>query len=452
LLGASALISTAALAACGAVPAVPAAEAPKAAEKPAAAAPAAPAKAAEQKVIRMDETFVQTDGRYQPYINTLKAAEKALGIKIDVVPGEYAKIWEKRKAAHAAGQADVDISINQVNWVGFGGVNGIFIDHTPLFQRDKIPLDRYYNADILAWSWQKKLFAIPMQSGGEVVLFNKQYFSEAGLQFPGKQWTYDDLLTMAQKLHKPSDKRWALQVGQNNLFYMGGTFMLNFGGSIMDAKDEKALYGEDPNSLRGAQFNVDLHLKHKFTPPSQVVQELLAGRSGIGILELGHIAMEFNGIFRYNASKKHMEANLDIAPAPKGVRQTSTLVGNAYSIMALSKAQETAWEFLKWLHSDKGVDESEYFGYIAWPPVIKHAAHPKWAKLFEGTQVTQVVDAWAKEGRPFPRVLEFDEAFPASNEPWQKALRGEITVAEGLRESAAKLNEIISRRPKEWRE
>lgn len=406
----------------------------------------------EEKIMRIDETFVPSDGRYEAFRNTLKTAEEVLGIKTVVVPGEYGTIWERRQTNHAAGQADVDLSINQINWYGYGGLNGIFPDHIPFFQRDKLPLEDYFNADLRSWTWQNKLYAVPMQSGGEVVLFNKEYFDEAGLNYPGGDWTYDDLLAMAERLHKPDDGRWAMQVGQNSLWYMGGTFLLNFGGSIMDETDNKALYGEDPNSLRGAQFNVDLHIKHQYTPSSEDIEKITAGSAGIGILESGALALEFNGMFRYNAAKTHLEERLDIAMPPKGIEQTATLVGNGYSLMTLSPDQETAWSFLKYIHSDEGAVESDYFGYIAWPPIIRHGLFPKWAARYEGTQVEQVVNGWAAGGRPFPRVLEFSEAFGPSNEPWYQALKGEITVAEGLRQSADILNEIISRRPEEYRE
>lgn len=449
LAGAGGLGGVVFLAACGAVPVADTGEMaddkepePEAKEET----------AMEEKIMRIDETFVESDGRYQAFRNTLKQAEEALGIKTEIVPGPYGEIWTKRQTNHAAGQADVDLSINQINWYGYGGLNGIFPDHIPFFQRDKIPLEDYFSADLRSWTWQNKLYAVPMQSGGECVLFNKEYFDEAGLNYPGGDWTYDDLLSMAERLHKPDDGRYGVQVGQNNLWYMGGTFMLNFGGSIMNENDTKALYGEDPLSARGGQYNVDLHLVHNYTPSSEDIQKVTAGRSGIGILEVGALAMEFNGMFRYNAAKKHLEDRLDIAMPPTGERQTATLVGNGYSLMTLSPNQETAWSFLKYIHSDEGAEESDYFGFIAWPPIIRHGLFPKWAERYEGTQVEQVVAGWAAGGRPFPRVLEFSEAYGPSNEPWYAAIRGEITVPEALRTSADILNEIIDRRPQEYRE
>ena len=449
LAGAGGLGGAVFLAACGAVPVADGGETaaddapePEAKEQP----------EPEVKLMRIDETFVESDGRYQAFHNTLEQAEEALGITTEIVPGSYGTIWERRQTNHAAGMADVDLSINQINWYGYGGLRGIFPDHIPFFQRDKIPLEDYFQADLRSWTWQNKLYAVPMQSGGECVLFNREHFDDAGLNYPGGDWTYDDLLHMGERLDKPDDDgRWAMEVGQNSLWYMGGTFLLNFGGSIMNENDTKALYGEDPLSLRGAQFNVDLHLVHQYTPDREKRSELVKS-AGIGILEQGRISLEFNGMFRYNAIKPHLEDALDIAMPPRDQNQTATLVGNGYSLMTLSPNQETAWSFLKYIHSDEGAEETDYFGFIAWPPIIRHGLFPKWAARYEGTQVEQVVNGWAAGGRPFPRVLEFSEAFGPSNEPWYQALRGEITVPEGLRQSADILNEVLDRRPEEYRE
>ena len=245
-IGAGGMASVLALAACGAMPAAttaPAAEEEtetKAEEK---------TEMMETPVINIDEYFTETDGRHAPYLNTLKQAEEALNVEFNVIPGEYSGIWDRRKTAFAAGEADVDISMNQVNWVFFGGFNGMFIDHIPLMQRDQVDITRYYPADIKAWSWAGKLYAIPTQSGGELVLFNKQYFDEAGLNYPGGDWTYDDMIDMCQKVHKPDDNRWAVRIGQNSLFYMASTFI---GRTQLQRKAEVLLGGRAGSIQSGA--------------------------------------------------------------------------------------------------------------------------------------------------------------------------------------------------------
>ena len=129
LAGAGGLGGAVFLAACGAVPVADTGEMaaddapePEAKEQP----------EPEVKLMRIDETFVESDGRYEAFRNTLAQAEEALGITTEIVPGEYSTIWERRQTNHAAGQADVDLSINQINWYGYGGLRGIFPGPHPL--------------------------------------------------------------------------------------------------------------------------------------------------------------------------------------------------------------------------------------------------------------------------------------------------------------------------------
>ena len=127
-IGAGGMASVLALAACGAMPAATTAPAEEKAEEPKAkeAMPEAVI-----PVINIDEYFTESDGRHAPYLATLDLAEEELNVEFNVIPGEYSGIWDRRKTAFAAGTADVDISMNQVNWVFFGGFNGMFVDqHT----------------------------------------------------------------------------------------------------------------------------------------------------------------------------------------------------------------------------------------------------------------------------------------------------------------------------------
>ena len=96
-------------------------------------------------------------------------------------------------------------------------------------------------------------------------------------------------------------------------------------------------------------------------------------------------AMENNGIYRHNGIRPHLGEALDFLPPPKGLDQRVTVLGNAYSIMSLSEAKDTAWDFLMWFHSDESMLETPHFGSIAWPPVIEYATHPKWLEPFKGT-------------------------------------------------------------------
>jgi ABC-type glycerol-3-phosphate transport system substrate-binding protein len=413
LLGAGAAAGGAALlAACGTAattgaPQEDMAEAPaKEAEAP---------KMEEKPVLKISNYHAEEDPRWKALSSTFATGEESLGITIEATPDRTfdGGVFAKRNTEFAAGEAGVDITYNQVNWALKWGLTGVIEELTPYFAKGPRSKEDYF--------------------AGELV-----------------NWSYDDLLEMSRKLTNADENRWALVIYQNYVFYMMGTWMYNFGGQILNETKDKAVYGTDPLSLEGAQFNIDLALKHKVIAP---------GASEIGIefpkgtyhIENQFAAMENNGIYRHNGIRPHLGEALDFLPPPKGLDQRVTVLGNAYSILSLSEAKDLAWDFLMWFHSDESMLETPHFGSIAWPPVIEYATHPVWLEPFKGTRVTDVVDVWISGGHDAMIVPEGSEAWGIDINWTRKAISGEVTVPEAFRSSAEEMNVLFSQRPEEWK-
>ena len=436
------------LAACGAVSTAPAGEAAPAEKEAESKAEMAPK--AEPQVLRISNYHSPEDARWTALSQTFAEGAEALGITIETPP-EYREVWQKRTTEFAAGTTTVDITYNQNNWALTGGLNGMFVEKFQLLKSSNVPVETYFAADIESWSWRGKLYALPFQSGGEAVMYNKHLFDQKGVPYPHKDWTYDEFLDACVKLTNPDDNKWAVSIGQNGLHYMAGTFVYNFGGQLVNEDRSKAVFGEDQNAIRGFRFDVDLHIKHQVTPPAEATQALPTGTRP---MESEMIAMEFNGIFRHNTIKAHIPLveKLDFAPPPRGMRQTASLGGNAYSILSFSPVPDLAWDFLMWFHSEEGLVDAPQFDAIAWPPTVWASNHPKWLSRFEGTKVLEVANVWETDGHD--RLVT-----PETSEAWQilrrghiqAALNGEIDAAEAMRLSAQELNELYSRRPEEWR-
>ena len=385
------------------------------------------------------------------WFDTWKAAEEATGVKITPLAEPGADYWTKRQAEFAGGTAAVDLMTNSAGWVIPGGVSGMFVDFNALMKRDKMDSKMFYKADLDTWSWKGQMWSIPSQSGGEVVLFNKKLFQAKGVKLPTKDWTYDDLLTAAQKLNDPANNKFALEVGQNGLHYMGATFIMNFGGKVLNETRDKALYGDDPNALAGASFNVDLHQKHRVTV-TDAARAMLA--QGVRPLEAEMVAMEVNGLFRRATAQPALGAdNLDFAPPPKGPKgaQHAAVAGNAWALLKLSKAPDAAWAVLKWLYTTKEGQATPQIKAVAWPPVIATANSPAWLDQFKGTHIQDCAKVWETGGHDIMPLPEGQEGLKTMNDPFNEALAGKIGTKEALQQSARALNELFSRRPAAFR-
>jgi ABC-type glycerol-3-phosphate transport system substrate-binding protein len=381
---------------------------------------------------------------------TFKLAEKAIHVIPELVVEPSAGFYEKRTAEFVAGTANADVTINALNQFLPMGLKGMLVDLMPLFRRDKLDAGQYYKADFESWIWKGKLYALTFQAGGEAVMYNKDSFLSRGVKVPTRDWTYDDLLQACQRLNDPAAGFYAIHVQQNTVQYMMGTFMRNFGGKVLNDTRDKALYADDPNSVRGAEFNVDLHQRHRVAWTAALIREHIA--PGTTPMRSKRAAMEINGITEAVNIRPEIGAeHLDFAPPPRGPGgiQMARLAGNSWSILALSPNVDAAWTVLKWLHTREGL-LSPQLNALAWPPLIWAANSPQWMDQFKGTRIADVTAVWEKAGHNQVVIPEGDQALQLMNQPIARALAGEIATRDALREGAEKVNALFAQRPKEW--
>ncbi|HVG95854.1 MAG TPA: hypothetical protein VNK05_03045 [Chloroflexota bacterium] len=421
------------------------------------AACGAPPEGEAKSAVPKEATFVKASAAElvdSGWREAFAAAAKATNVRTTLLtePGG-ADFWNKRQNEYAAGAAGADVTYNQNNWVLVGGLKGMFADHLPYMVRDKVNQAEYIKIELESWRWKGKQWGLPFQSGGEAVMLNKQLFAEKGVPLPAPTWTYDDLIQITQRLHDPGNNRAGVVVGQNGIQYMAGTFMRNYGGKVLNDARNRALYGDDANSVRGTETNVDLHQKYKVTPTPAMTQLVPAGST---LFRTGRVAINIDYIGYVPAVKDLGAGNVEVLPPPRGPggAQSARVVGNAWSILGLSKNADAAWQVLRWLHTKEGMlgagSGQMTGGGMGWPPLIWAGEAPLWADQFKGTRVQDLIKVWTGAGHNQVVLPEGDLALQEMNPPLVRALNGEIGVRDALRESQEKVNVLFAKRPKEW--
>ncbi|HEV2126208.1 MAG TPA: hypothetical protein VGW38_25915 [Chloroflexota bacterium] len=69
---------------------------------------------------------------------------------------------------------------------------------------------------------------------------------------------------------------------------------------------------------------------------------------------------------------------------------------------------------------------------------------------FKGTRIHDLQDVWRSGGHNQVVLPEGDVAIKTMNDPLARAVKGEITTRDAMRESAEALNVLFAQRPKEW--
>lgn len=128
---------------------------------------------------------------------------------------------------------------------------GVFADLGQLAQDAGLNLEERFGGATEAYKWQGKLYAMPDRSGAMVLYYNRDMFDAAGVEYPTKEWTWDDFLAAAQALTVTGDDGVVSQYG----FAAGGwwpwwmSFMYQNGGRILDENMENVVVNS-PRTLK----------------------------------------------------------------------------------------------------------------------------------------------------------------------------------------------------------
>ena len=395
--------------------------------------------------------YTSTPDRQGLFEESFKKSGEVNGVKVTVTWEGSADYWTKRQAEFAGGSTSADVMVLNLDWVLPGGFSGMFVDHNEYMKRDKVDPKQYYKAALDTWAWKGKQWAIPLQAGGEMVLYNKKLFDERGVKYPTKDWTYDDLLDMCQRLNDPGQNKFAIEIGQNGLHYMMGTFVYNFGGKLLNDAKDRALYGDDARVHPGRRAGRRPAPALPLHPHPRGAGHPAPGGGGVRRRDGGHGDQRLLPAHHGPDGDRGREPGLRPAAQGAGGQQTASRRGQRVVAMAnLSKAKEAAWRCLKWLHTKEGMLTPQLKA-VSWPPLIWAGSAPEWLEIFKGTKINDVARVWETGGHDFLVLPEGSEAWTAANTPMSMALRGEIATRQAMQESARALNELFSQRPADWK-
>ncbi|MGQ9552718.1 MAG: ABC transporter substrate-binding protein [Anaerolineae bacterium] len=229
---------------------------------------------------------------------------------------------------------------------------GKCLDLNPLLEADTT-FDQSDFYDYMRDMWlddEGHRFGWPANYATTLMYWNTKMFAEAGVNPPDQDYTWDDLLEMAQKLTKdtgdPATTKFGYVFRPVDVEHM----VQSFGGNFVDP-DAKRCDFTKPESVEGLQFFSDLIFKHKVCPQ----QAQMAGQDHVAMFASQRVAMVSLPEWGLNEFlKAHAEEGLefDVLLMPKGpVKRTTRVRPSAASIFSVTEHPSEAWEVMKFILS-----------------------------------------------------------------------------------------------------
>jgi multiple sugar transport system substrate-binding protein len=337
-------------------------------------------------------------------------------IEVTVIPaGEY---MTKVGAAAAGGSAPDIIAVDLIYVPQFAAA-GQLADITEM-AKSLSYFDALSPSHVRLATYEDKIYALPFNAEGSILLWNKDLFEQAGLDPEKAPTTWAEVADAAAKI---------TALGEDNYgFYFSGScagcnaftfapLIWASGGDILTA-DGSAATMTDPNVAAALDFYRQLWADGQMPAGAQTD----SGADFANAFPTGKIGMVGSGAFAISQLKNdHPEIDFGVTFLPgQNGGQSSFAGGDSIGIPVGSKYPNEAFEFIQWLTSDEV--QLEYYAKANSLPVRTDLADNEY--FAADPRLTTAAKAMAMGNTPYS--LVYNQLFNDANGPWLKMIQTAI--------------------------
>jgi multiple sugar transport system substrate-binding protein len=297
----------------------------------------------------------------KPFFDEFQKRNPDIQLQVEYIPGGKNHI-NKLVAAVAAGTPPDMVTLDVIGTEGFGRLNALLPLDEIVRSNPNLALSLFPKGPLDTGKYDGKQYALPFGGDGSLIVYNKAYFKERGLDPAKPPRTWDEFTEAARKLtfDRNGDGKTDVygflyipsQPSLTTFFWLPYFWMA--GGQFND-RDKMTFTFDSDAGDRALTYLMNLHLKHKAVPPSAIGA---AGTTDYMVEFLqGRVAMSFAGptvIGRVARDAPTMEIGIMPHPTPNAdVRSTTFSGGDNVAIMrAIPKDRlPAATKLMEWLVS-----------------------------------------------------------------------------------------------------
>ena len=276
-------------------------------------------------------------------------------VVIEVQVTSWSEYWTKLEAA-AESNTMPDIYWMHTDQILYYADFGILADLTDLYDDPNFYQDHYSEISIgNASGSDGKIYGVPKDKDNILLVYNKEMFDQAGLEYPNDNWTWDDMESASQAIYDKTGKYGYMAYNDEQLGYWN--FVYQNGGYILDENNVYAGYTQ-PATADAIKYYVGLQ-QNDWCPDQAYFAETSPGTAFFS--EQGAMFLEGNwNLLSELNNYPDMVGKWDIAKLPKcpnpasGDGQAAISNGLCYATAAKGKNLETVKDVLRFFGSEEG--------------------------------------------------------------------------------------------------
>ncbi len=204
-----------------------------------------------------------------------------------------------------------------------------------------IDVSGYNETALSAFGIDGKQYGVPGNFSNVVLIYNKDLFDQAEIEYPTNDWTWDDAMEACEKISALGDDIYGIYqpITFNEFFKVAA----QYGGGVLN-EDKTAFTINSEENLAAAEMMIE-----KITETN--VQPTDAQMGGMGdwdLFESGRLGMIPTGIWAFGAFTDACDFNWDICVEPGGTRKATHFFSNALVVNAESGKKEAAATWINW--------------------------------------------------------------------------------------------------------
>jgi len=351
-------------------------------------------------------------------------------ITINVQNAPYEDYFTSLKTRIAGATAPDTFELNYENFVSFAS-SGALLD-LETAAPDAIDSSVYFPKAYDAFNYDGVQLGLPESFSVVVLIYNKDLFDAAGVEYPTADWTWEDEQAAAEKLTDAGAGVFGeYQPVQFFEFYKS---LAQSGGEFFNDDLTEATF----NSPAGYAAGHHLVDKVGNTMPTE------AQMGGVGddvMFQQGQIAMWHNGIWQFN-NLVDIASAWDIAVEPGNTQHASHFFANAGVASATTKHPVEAAKWLQFLASSDITVDTRLNGNWELPAVADENLLEPYLSITPPDNRQAVFESL--DAVVVPPVIERQQELQDIVTLYlQKAVLGELSVEDALDQAAAEVNALL---------
>jgi sn-glycerol 3-phosphate transport system substrate-binding protein len=310
-------------------------------------------------------------------------------------------------------------------------------------EHDKAWLKVFYPALMMNGTYKDKVYGIPFQRSTIVLYWNKDAFKEAGLDPNKPPATWNEMVSMAEKLTKRDASgnvsRWGVEVPSTGYAYwMFQAFARQNGQDLMNRDGNKTSY-DNPDVIAALQYWRDLGAKYHVMPEGTVEWGTLRQA-----FTEGKTAMMWHTTGNLTAVKNTARFPFGVAMLPASKKRGSPTGGGNFYLFKKTTPEErkAALRFVQFMTTpERAAAWSIATGYVGTRPDAYETPQLKeYAASFPQALVARDQFQYAT---PELSTFQTGRVRKALDDAIQAALTGQKTPAQALKDAQAEADRLL---------